>query len=583
MSKNLSKTPEMLRREAEIVELRAALKQKQTTLKQLKTRLQNTRSEIEQVQHKFHTEVLRQMERLDDLRQQISDLAGRLLKVKWLDADEKAGLRAIATDFGSGSLFGEDFGEYREQKARMEAGEFDFEEEERARMRDLFQQFGVAPDKEEQRDIRKLFLKLSSKFHPDKANNDKEEADFHTLMQEINDAYQRNDMQALLEMERLYFVEELDFTRQSVTVDVLQKEIDRLQKELSFIENQIERTSGEIKNLRRSDLGRMLTDLNRADRMGMGMDATTDHQEQLIDLLTRLRDGMKESLALGRLSPMITDAVEEMMSDMLPEDDMEMSEETMLDFLLEMMEDEDAENFGFGDSFWDDEEEEVENPNFPIGSSVRVTQAVPSLWLRKVKMKDWEGRVEAAYYDEEGQVFYQVSFDSRTVNQMPDDLIRKAVRQGGDFQVVELAEYQLAAAEPRDTEDEAFIAYRRRMHGLLWENCPPEQAERLRTILLQEPLLSDEENWQLYLEEHLPFPFAAESREMLGSPAGISMKVMGFADDEDEYGPLVEVKVKGRRGKYSYPLVGLQGLAGEGETPRILDDYFTWAEEMMVV
>jgi hypothetical protein len=567
MSQKPGKSPEMLRREAKISELQTILKKKQSTLKRLKTRLQNMKAEIEDLQHKFHGQILHRMEQIDRLRQEIAELAGRLKKVKWLNRDEKETLRSVADEFGTGSFFGEEFDQYQERKARMETGDFDFEEEDRARLQDLFQHFQEPPSEAEQRDIRKVFIKLSNKFHPDKATNEKQAAAFHNLMQDINKAYQEHDIQALLEMERLYLLEDLDFEHKSLTVDALQQEIERLKKELSFIENQIDRTSGEIKNLRQSELGEMLTTVNRAEREGGGLDEATAAQEHVVDMLTRVRDGMEESLRMGALSPTLDEALEEMMYDFLSPDELNFTDADVLDMLMDFM------------------DEEVENPNFPVGSSVRVTHPLRSPILAKAKMKNWEGRVQGVYYDENDRIVYEVSFDSLTINQMPAELIERAVREWEDFQTCDIPEYALAAAQPRDSEDDAFGAYRKRQHALSWANLPRKQKQRLQDILLRYPHLSDDENWDAYLKENLSLPFEAEIRDIPGMPEGAVVEVVSIYPDffDDEAGHIVKIRIPGRKGRAEQPLFSLRSKERTGKNYQILEDYYAWAEEWLLL
>lgn len=586
MSKELSKSPEMLRREAEIKSLRKRLQKKQTTLKSLKTRLRNMQKDIDDIHRKAHTHITGFMERLDKLRLEIVDLATRVKKVKGIPKEDREALSKIGSDFSSSSLFGEEFEEYQEERAKMEAGEFNFEEEQRAKMWDLFQQFQVQPEEKEQRDIRKVFLKLSNKFHPDRAKNEKEAAAFHERMQEINAAYQRNDIQALLEMEQLHLMEVVDFSAEAATIDVLQQEINRLKKSLRFIENQIGRTSREVKNLRQSDFGQMLTDVKRAERQGVGFEEMTAQYEELIRMLTLLRDGLKDSIKKGKVSPLIEEFYEQAtFGGFMPNlEDMDQEDsEAVLDMLAELMgvdgeEDDLFDPFGFA------EMEEVEDPKFPVGSSVVVTWPLPSPFMKKIKMKGWVGRVEFVQLDYKGRTVYDVSFDSLTMDQMPDQLIKKAVEQVEDFQTVELFEHQLEAALPRDTEEEAIASYRKHFHRFTWNYLKDDKKRlRLQKILFQYPDKPDFENWTSYLDKHLRFPFEAQTRAMFdGYRSGLKATVTGMEGYDEEYGHIVSMKLKGKNMEEEYPLAALKSLRDSGRLYEILDDYYVWAEEMQV-
>jgi len=76
-------------------------------------------------------------------------------------------------------------------------------------------------------------LNLSKKFHPDKAKDAAQAEEYHSVMQKINDAYQNNDIETLLEMERVYLREEPDFEGVAMA-DILQQKIDYLNREIAL-------------------------------------------------------------------------------------------------------------------------------------------------------------------------------------------------------------------------------------------------------------------------------------------------------------------------------------------------------------
>jgi len=310
MSKEIAKSPEVLQKEAEIAALGKALKKKKTTLKSLKTRLNNTRERITEVQRGSQVQMMNGMEDLDNLRIEIAKLAAELKNVKGMTAKEKAELSAMAESMANEG-FGEDFEEFKAKKERMESGDFDFDEEFGERIRDMFEPFKVQPDEAEKKNIRKVFLNLSKKFHPDKAKDTTQAEEYHSVMQKINEAYQNNDIETLLEMERLYIREEPDFEGVAMA-DILQQKIDYLNREIAFITNQVERTSAEIKGLRESDMGQMLTNIDRADREGEGIDTMIEHLNKSVEVFTKLRDALKDSIKKGKVSPKIHELLNEL-------------------------------------------------------------------------------------------------------------------------------------------------------------------------------------------------------------------------------------------------------------------------------
>lgn len=608
MSNELTKHPDLIKKEAIIVELGKKLKKKQTTLKSLKTRLKNMQVGVEDISRKIQNIVMDKLDEIDKLREEIADYANKLKDLKTLSKEDKDALIDIAEEFsGNDEMFGSGYAQYKEHKAKMESGNFDFDEEQRAKMRDMFQQFHVKPPEAEQKNIRKVFLKLSQKFHPDLAKNKKKEAEFHEMMLKINDAYQRNDIHVLLEMERLYLTEAFDFSKNTVTIDVLDQEIARLEREIKFIENQIDRTSTEVKNLRKSELGEMLTVINRAERAGEGFDEMAEEHDKMIAIFTQLRDALKDSVEIGGVSPKI---MEIMMSggmgmDGMLEDEME----DIQDLMEQMMASGEAPNGeefmellnqmatqsgrGTNDSddmdlfeLFDMEEEDFElneNPKFPIGSSVRVHKNRRSDIDGKTKMIGWEGRVDAAYFDE-GDAVYSVMFDSQTLEAMPKRFVHKAIDYGEDFQDHPFLEFELIPAQPRDKKATAIAAFRKLFHNRNWEDLPTAQRNRLKKILLNNPALSDEANWNHALAKHLNFPFEAKTRgiyALAGIPEGHACQVYGIEYFDEDNGFIMSTKPRGSKQRITHPLVDLEVTKGSKKIKDLVADYGEWGEEIL--
>jgi len=589
MAKELAKSPEVLQKEAEIAALEKALKKKRTTLKSLKTRLKNTHERITDMQRNGQVQLMNKMEDLDNLRIEIAQLADELKNVKGMTREEKAELGEMAKSMANEG-FGEEFDEFKAKRERMASGDFDFEEEFGERIRDMFEPFKVQPDEKEKKNIRKVFLNLSKKFHPDKAKDSTQAEEYHSVMQKINEAYQNNDIETLLEMERMYIREEPDFEGVAMA-DILQQKIDFLNREIAFISNQAERTSAEIKSLRASDLGQMLTSLDRADREGEGMDTMIAHLEMSIEIFTKLRDALKDSIERGEVSPKINEMMIEMMK-LGMEDDMGLMDgteppgslEEMLEQMAEMtgidlseLMDEDG---GLFDIFGDDDDEYPPNPNpkFPEDSSVRVAKSLKSPIMRKINMKGWEGRVLSAYIDDKGKKAYEIAFDSITINKMSEKYIEKAVEDLESFEKHSFYEHQLEAAQARDTFSETIAIYRTKYHSYTWDYLEDEQIATLKTILLAQPHISDHENWMNYLNQNIRFPFDVVTMGNLNNPPGLKAKLMSIDDIDVAAGVLVNIKIPSV-GTESYPLMDLTCAKKKDKRQAILDLYHEWAEE----
>lgn len=537
------------------------------TLKSLKTRLTNTQQEISDVQLKVSSQYFRMMEDMDNVRQEIIGFLNKLLKLKTLLPEERKQMKIMKEEMGDQDM-GEEYEKFKEHKAKLENGDFDFDENQRAKMQDLFAEFRVKPKEEEQRNIRKVFIKLSTHFHPDKAKNEKEAEFFHSLMQEINEAYQQGDIAKLLEIEQLNLeTENLNYQSKAITVDVLQQEINRLNRDLNYLKNQIERTSTEIKDLRKSDLGKMLTTLNKAKKEGEGMDEMLEEIQDSLTHLTTLRDGLAQAAKDGNLTGFYQQMISQMPEN--PFEEMGFEEDEMGDFLSQMGE--------MSDFLDDDYNEPIRRPKFKIGSSVRVNKNIISDFDDSVNMKDWEGRVIDAYRNDEGDI-YEVEFDSVTMRSMPEEFFERTVLEGEDFSEYGFSPEDLTKSKSRDTEIQTLAAYRVNLHKHKWYYLDSEADRNLMfQIMTKMPQKSDSENWELYFQKNLTFPFDAEIKGIFHLPARTKVEVLQLFG-WDEYGGALVMINNNKMVKEHV----LSDLTTDGKNAKFIDIYFKWVKDELM-
>ncbi|MGB0863393.1 MAG: calcium-binding protein, partial [Saprospiraceae bacterium] len=604
MDKNISKSPEMLQKEEALKALQTQFKKRQRVLKSLKTRLTNTQTKIDTTQRDIHSTLFEGMNRLDNLRLEIIELAKTFEKSENISDEDKAALAEIASELTGEDLFGPGFSEYKAQREAMEKGEFEFEEDFRAKMNDAYEQFRVKPKEEEQRNIREVFIKLSKKFHPDLARTDKEREDFHTMMQQINEAYKSNDIQTLLDLEQAYLIEELDYSGKAITIDVLDEAIKRFKRDLELIEGQIERTSAEIKNLRDSEMGQMLTAVKKAERDGDGISQMTAEIEGTIEELIRFRDALKDSVELDEISPSMM-AMLDPFAD-TPLDGLgitpDMTEEEMMQKFMEgvmsgkvspneMMQELAQQQGGMMDDSLNDqggslmdlfnmnepEYEKVENPQFPIGSYVKIKERVGNPHDRKLQMKGWVGQVTNAFYREGHKETYDVAFDSEAMKLIPKSLLQEILINDDDFRVYEFSPNLLEKTTPKSTVQEDTLVYKKLYHENKWSYLNSDQEERIKNILLNNIELNEFESWANYLDKSLSFPFNVKTMGELGPIQKLQVLDVGFLDET--HGVIMLVK-KGKT-KGSYPLADMEVVKKKTPNYQIVEDYLEWAEDTL--
>ncbi len=567
MAKDLVKNKKTQQQENRISDLKSELKKRKSVLKGLKTRLRNMQDKFSDLQTTDSAKVSHKFIQLKQLREELAELAKKLKESQGINRNDKHELDLMAEDLSSDSP---GFEEYINMEERTE--HFEFGEEERAKMFDFFEQFQVDPKEEEKKDIRKLFIRLSNRLHPDKAKNAKQAETFHNIMQQINEAYQRNDVQTLLDLEKRY-VEEEQFDAESGwegITNMLDHQIGKLESELFLINGQIDRTSSEIKAFRQSPAGNVLTEMKRVEDAGYGLEFALEQVDQLVDELEQLKEALQDSLEMGIIS-------------------LELRQ-----WLLGAAKQRQAESFDFfseGAGPWDFLEDvlegkdpfyngDVKNPTFPIGSMVKVVKVDEE---DNELMLGWQGRVSDVIADVDDKEIYEIDLDSISLRSLPPKMVRSAVLNDQAFESWNFSLRQLEAAAPRDTEEDTAAVFRQLTHQHIWDRYSndPLQKKRLKKILLEKPGKADHYNWDLYLQKHLKFPFDAAVEDWDGERVIVPVQVVGIEGFDYENGHLTTIKKKGSQYIENYLLQDLiPQPSTAGPVRRILKDYQLWAQWM---
>ncbi len=120
-------------------------------------------------------------------------------------------------------------------------------------------------DREEQKKIRQLYLKLADVFHPDKVL-DATDKEYRTeVMKEINQAYQAGDLATLLTIEKQHQMGEIIDRNNE---DDLARRCERLEQENEFLKSQLNHIKDEIKNTKKTREGSMVAEYRKLTKAG---------------------------------------------------------------------------------------------------------------------------------------------------------------------------------------------------------------------------------------------------------------------------------------------------------------------------
>ncbi|MBL7814256.1 MAG: hypothetical protein JNL70_04545 [Saprospiraceae bacterium] len=366
-SKDVAKSSALIQKEAELKDLK---KKKDKVIKSIQT----TKTKLEELQTDVDTaskEMMNGMQRMADLSILSKEIKGLLKDLKKKVKLSKKDKQELDEVIGSVILdeMSEEVDAVFEQTQfgsaeNFKSGQFNFDEKDftdefnRKRRHEMFDAFSVKPSESEQKEIRKTFVSLAGRFHPDKAENDEELKLFNDLMQSINSAYQRGDLAELLDIQQRfadYKTNEGASSDYDIPIlDVLDEQILKQRNEITLLDSQLIRLKDELKNLKSSDLGHLVkTNKNAArDNQGTTTDLA-DGTQFMFEMLTEIKivltqwiengkkpvafnqfaDGTHPIIQKGREQGMINDGLDMFDFDSDGGDEMEISEEEMAELM----------------------------------------------------------------------------------------------------------------------------------------------------------------------------------------------------------------------------------------------------------
>jgi len=567
----IDKSEEIRQKEARIEELETRIKRTRSTLKGLKTRLEKTHQRVEEMQREVFEKMSRMQERMFASLQRLEERMKKLRREQRLKKEDQDYVEHIYESL---------VGEMQEQTPDPKEGpQPKFEEEERAKYREAFQEFRVEPPQEEKQDIRKLYLRLSKLVHPDRARNEREAQQYHRYQQQVNEAYEKHDIHILLDLEQRFSEtwEDTEPEAATASVDALDHRISRLEHQLSLLQQQKERLSQEIKGLRQSDVGQMLTGVDSMKRAGFSMDDTMglSEMEEFVKMIDALESAIRDTDKRGKLSPELEDLMEFFQLDIL-------SLEAVLDEIIEQGMSETF--FGEDDEYEEEEEEMVwpENPNpkFPPGAYVRIRASVSREYFdkdyraRNFSIKGLTGVVHRALLNDDNNPVYDLVLDATSMKKLPKDYVES---EGVGFHILEMLQESVLVAK-KHKKNESVQEVRKTYRTLLYEHIFSElevkQEQRLRSILLARPEADDATNWLEYLEDNLPFPFKAKiAGDRVGADEDQPVTVVTYGGYYPDSGLVVQAQ-KGQKTGF----IPLWQLTADSRTKRgrILNDYWMW-------
>jgi hypothetical protein len=447
---SIEKSSLVVQQEQRIESLAKEIAKVKQVIKSLKTRLSKTQAHFEETQREIHNKSMSAMEAFAKKSAAVKDSLKKILKKKKLPFIYREMLTILLQEL--------------EGQLDMEriAAQFKVPEEfkdEKAEKRDIFEDFRVEPKKEEKKNIRQLYVELSKQFHPDKASSKKEVAVFKEIQQQIVQAYQANDIHALEELKMWHGL--VDDSIPDADTDALQQKIDQQERQLADLVAQKERISQELKNFRKSDMGKMLTDFDTMKRGGRSPLDEIDKLSYILNDFDRMTEILKEVDKTNSF---------DLLAGLIPElEEEEAFEFDLMSAFSDMMMDDDP--FDEDDDSFGDIEENI-NSKFAVGSWVNIHWDKEHLKnyfelyrLNGKAFSSLTGKViSSVFHPFTGEPLYIVYLDAASLESLPKSALLVAIDRPG-FGTLTINEEDLSKAK---TPAAAILKKQTKEYNRIW-------------------------------------------------------------------------------------------------------------------
>lgn len=556
--KQVGKSKEMLRQEARLQELQQERKKIQTTIKSLRTRLQNTKAKVEELSREVLVKSEEVRNKTSEFLRRVSELLARMREDNRFSQNEKLILEELYLQFHGEMeelMFDIDpenvFDEFEEFMSMFEdwpGGEEDGKS--RDRLYDKESDVRPQPAREEKKDMRKLYLALSKRLHPDRAKDASEEAVFHKLQLRVNEAYERHDYQVLLELWQMYCLEEASELKDGPEqYDVMLAQIERLERECELLASQKERLSEEIYELRHSELGKMLSfrDSNPFEDVEelFGIRDSEQRLEPLMALLEQLEESDKK----GRLHPTLMD----LMGENHGIEEEELFQKKPPPPVHKKKEPKPSDDGSIQLSLFDDlpegqtktskSSEVPANTLHKIGDYVSIFgEAILDYYddenrLRTLGVKNLKGWVfDFGYNEHEVEHEYHINLDLASFRKLPEFYVRKMlfdeIFQADQVLYVPEGQVKKVSKTKWPNKRVTMEAVRRaQWEYLLDPNMDSEIRDLMLNVVMPNPEISDYEKWKVAIQTQFSFPYEAIALYSEDIQHDTPVSVVGFTGE----------------------------------------------------
>jgi hypothetical protein len=289
-------------------------KEHQKVLKQIKSKqtdIDKLGEKMEEIARKVTAKSLPMMHQLQEIDAKIHELFQQILARPKLGKQSKQNIKKVYNSLQFQEIISPNFDDEDEDEDDYEFNDNEFEAEFRAyfnrqepdfededygqNSRNQFREAIDGSDKidrEEQKKMRQLFLRLADIFHPDKCLEHDRAEEFAEIMKEVNQAYQTGNFAKLLAIEKQYEGGlEIDLNNENDLV----RRCDRLEHEIHVLKNQFDRLKQDLKSAKATQQGQMTTEYVKLSKSGIDpIDVLTNEIQERLDLAAEVHQFVQD-------------------------------------------------------------------------------------------------------------------------------------------------------------------------------------------------------------------------------------------------------------------------------------------------
>ena len=217
-----------------------------------------------------------------------------------------------------------------------------------------------------------------------------------------------------------------------------------------------------------------------------------------------------------------------------------------------------------------------------IGDYVKVKKGIKAPDFDYQLMDDWQGKITEIHKKEN---VVEITWDSQTLLNTPEKYLVDLVKEGYDYEIMNLDISELEKAKRRDTSIDRKGVQSKLEAKLFWiELYEEEEKSNKYSKIFQGIKLGDYnqlyQKWEEYLSENLEFPIATKVVESERGRIrnGAKIKLLDIEDYDDMYGVFGIGKYE--REAVTFPICNLEATNKKSKNYELLRDYAIWFANM---